>query len=417
MEDFNAKIYIFHNCTSGRTDIRGKQLYSLCMTRNLQFLGHNFNTYRNNDKEGEPDVILANNQFQMFQHLITKGAAVRSDHINMLLQLSLLPIKVLCHPRSIICKLDKKLFQNLLKDDIFERLDGKQANSINHVLETITNNINNATMLSFLIKHNKVISSYDFTKEINDKFVLLQSAYCTYFLGNSVSLYLINALKRDIILKMSTHQSKSWKQLTDLAAANFGDPLGFWRDFNKLRGGKKSNTSSLKLPPDTDDFDEGCIISDPSEKLRLMRICWEKIFPSNQGPEFINENTKKVNTWCRSIKQNLQHGKVVDFSKLDESSPIFRGITVVEFCSVVSHAADKAPCKDGTRIKQLKALSPNYVKAIMDVLNSTLASKCFPKLSKDTSMIFVNRPSKDPFGYWPISLLNILRKLLEKIIA
>ena len=127
-----------------------------------------------------------------------------------------------------------------------------------------------------------------------------------------------------------------------------------------------------------------------------------------------------VNTWYRSIKLNLQHDEVIDFSNLNYSHSIFRCINVVEFRSAINHMADKAPGKDGIRIKQIKALPLNYIKGIINVHNSSLASKYFPKLSKVTSMIFINKPSKapkDPYGYHPISLLNILGKTLEKIIA
>ena len=127
-----------------------------------------------------------------------------------------------------------------------------------------------------------------------------------------------------------------------------------------------------------------------------------------------------VNAWYRSIKVSLQHDEVIDFSNLNDSHPIFCCITVVEFRSAINHAADKAPGKNGIKIKKIKALPLNYIKAIINVHNSSLASKYFPKLSKITSMIFINKPSKDPkdpYGYWPISLLNILGKILEKTIA
>ena len=412
--DFNAKHAFFDNCPQGKTDTRGNQLYSPCMARNLHYLGPNFNTYRCNNREGKPDIILANNQFQMFQHLISKGAAVGSDHAPMLLHISTFPNKVLCLPRPVICKLDEKLFQSLLKDDTFEDLDGKQVSSIDHTMEKITNNITNATTVSCPTTHNKVISSYEFTNEIKDKLALLQTAHSAYFLNNSVPLHLINILKADLLLDIKNHQSESWKQITNLAAEHFGDPQGFWRDFNTLRGGKKKSISALKVPPDTDGFVEGSIISEASEKTKLMGICWEKIFHPNQGPGFINANTKMVNAWYWSIKESLQHDEVIDFSNLSDSHLTFRCITVVEFRSAINHMADKAPGKDGIRIKQIKALPTNYIKAIINAHNS------FPKLSKITSMIFIDKPFKDlkdPYGYRPISLLNILGKILEKIIA
>ena len=112
----------------------------------------------------------------MFQHLISKGAAVGSDHAPMLLHISIFPIKVLCPPQPVIRKLDEKLFQSFLKDDTFEDLDGKPVSSIDHTMEKISNNITNARTISCPATHNKVISSYEFTNGIKDKFALLQTA-------------------------------------------------------------------------------------------------------------------------------------------------------------------------------------------------------------------------------------------------
>ena len=100
--DFNAKHPHFDNCTTlKQTNRFGTQLHSLCNSRDLDYLGPNFNTFRNNNLVGKPDLVIANKQFRIFQHVIGMGKGVGSDHIPIIVTISLLPIKVLCPPRVI----------------------------------------------------------------------------------------------------------------------------------------------------------------------------------------------------------------------------------------------------------------------------------------------------------------------------
>ena len=118
LSDFNAKHPTFDNCNNmTQANNRGKQLHTLCNSRNLNYLGPNFNTFRNQLREGKPDLVLANNQFQMFQHRISKGEGVGSDHLPIILDISLQPFRILCPPRLLVDKLDKTQFKQRLSSD------------------------------------------------------------------------------------------------------------------------------------------------------------------------------------------------------------------------------------------------------------------------------------------------------------
>ena len=140
-----------------------------------------------------------------------------------------------------------------------------------------------------------------------------------------------------------------------------------------------------------------------------MGACWETIFHPNQSPQFINENTRRVNMWYREIKPSLQHKQTIDFTTLDPNHPILRPITSHELTQVIKNTKNKTPGPDNIKLIQLKSLPENYIHAIVDLHNSTIASHYYPKQSKDTKMIFIHKPNKDhkhPFSYRPISLLN-----------
>ena len=125
LSDFNAKHPTFDNCNNiTQANGRGKQLHSLCNSRNLNYLGPNFKTFRNNLSEGKPDLVLANNQFQIFQHRISKGGGVGSDHLPIILEISIQPIRILCPPKLLVDKLDKVKFKEKLSEDRIDSLDG-----------------------------------------------------------------------------------------------------------------------------------------------------------------------------------------------------------------------------------------------------------------------------------------------------
>ena len=99
--DFNAHNQMFLNTLAHHYngDYRGAQLALLARGRNLDFLGPLFNTFKTNRAQGKPDIVLANNQFRMFHHNITKGNQIASDHIPIIIKISSQPIKVIQNRR------------------------------------------------------------------------------------------------------------------------------------------------------------------------------------------------------------------------------------------------------------------------------------------------------------------------------
>ena len=140
--------------------------------------------------------------------MVTWGGAVESDHIPVVLHISLLPIKVICPPRPVIKKLDENKFHTLLKDNTFEELHWKHISVIDSAIEKITENIIVATTWNCPIKCTMIIKSNDFTYEIKQKFKRLQAAFCAYVYNDNIPLHLINTLKWDVILDITVHQLK-----------------------------------------------------------------------------------------------------------------------------------------------------------------------------------------------------------------
>ena len=265
-----------------------------------------------------------------------------------------------------------------MKKDSLESLDGRDFTAIDERMEEIVSKINNATKISCPIRRSVQIKGYEFTASIKLKLLALQDAYSTYFTLNFPSLQVINNIKRELLLDITIHQRKSWRHLVELAVDNYGDPNKFWKDLNRLRGKQDITTTSLVVPPGIPGKVQGTVIEDSEDKAELMGSCWETIFHPNSEPQFINANTKKVNTWYRGIKPSLQHKNTIDFTTLDNNHPIFRQITPQKLILVIKSTQNNTPGTDNIKIKQLINLPPNYIRALTDLHNSSLSTQYSP---------------------------------------
>ena len=95
MGDINAHHSVLGNITNRRSpDVKGKQINHLINKFNLTVLGPHFDTFSTSHRTGQPDVILANNSFSLFNHRIYPGGNIGSDHIPVMINFRLLLFKL-----------------------------------------------------------------------------------------------------------------------------------------------------------------------------------------------------------------------------------------------------------------------------------------------------------------------------------
>ena len=425
--DFNAKHPFLHN-THGQGDHRGHILHAIAQARNLQFIGPFFNTFQNNLSTGKPDVVLTNRQFSLFHHFISKGRSMGSDHLPIIIKISLQPIKIFISPRNRINSLNIENFKNSLSNDHFPALDNRPTIDIDIRTDEIISNINSATRNNCQQSYTAPIKHYTPTPQIKLKLRQFQAAYNNYLLYRAPHINVINRYKNELLAKIEQHKQENWNTLVSVASQCRGNPAKFWRKIHKLQGSNKvTNTHLTKITEVESDSEDELFgtevtthIDDPQDKANFISDSWKEIFKPHNNDEFNNDNTRRVSRWFNRTKNQLSHNNTIDMSNLIEDHPLLRSVTPNELSSAIKNTKNKAPGPSGMKVASIINLPNNYFNAIIHLYNAIVASKYWPILFKTSNMIFSLKPSKspsDPLNYRPISLLELLAKIFERIIT
>ena len=149
----------------------------------------------------------------------------------------------------------------------------------------------------------------------------------------------------------------------------------------------------------------GITVCSDEDKAELFCETLENTFRPNTDPSdpiFTQEAEDTVNSHLNSPPR----------SKI-------RKTNIHEVKWLIAHSKPrKAPGPDTIQNIVLKQLSQKALQYLTDIINSSLSIQYFPKDWKIATIIVFSKPGKDatnPSNYRPISLLNALGKLLEKI--
>jgi hypothetical protein len=204
----------------------------------------------------------------------------------------------------------------------------------------------------------------------------------------------INSLKQQIDMAIKNQLCSNWHHtLQNLDTNNIQDT---WRITKHLTN-DHSNIPPLKLN------NKSAITQ--QEKVNLFADTLQDIFTTNpdQTPEF---------------SKTTEHD-VMNF--LNQSpTPLVRKTNFHEIGWLIRHLKSrKAAGPDGIQNIVLKNLPVMALRYLATIYNSCIAISYFPVAWKFAKIIMLPKPNKDhssPLNYRPISLLNSLAKLFEKIL-
>ncbi|KAJ2952535.1 hypothetical protein O0L34_g6854 [Tuta absoluta] len=207
----------------------------------------------------------------------------------------------------------------------------------------------------------------------------------------------MRALQREVRQRAAEWRDAGWDQhLEELNPSHLA--------FYKLQRSLKSDTISvmpvLNRPDQTKAFDD-------DEKAE----CLADSLAAQCTPSTLPYDLTFVSTVDSEVERLIS---------LPPSGPPLRVITEMEVRNALKTLKPrKAPGPDGITNRVLKILPDHLINRLTLILNAAMASCTFPACWKEAIVIGIHKPGKpanEPTSYRPISLLNPLAKLYERMI-
>lgn len=207
-------------------------------------------------------------------------------------------------------------------------------------------------------------------------------------------------LQRAVKKRISEFRSNRWNDmLSDLEPTH----LAFWQLQRKLRATEDSSTPPLTRPDKTIAFED-------SEKAECLADSLEaQCTPSTQPVD--NSHLLKVDS---EVERRTALPPVED---PDDPLP---PVTPDEVQDIIKGLRPrKAPGSDGINNNVFKLLPPQLIILLTAIFNGALSNNIFPQAWKEATVVGFPKPGKpksEPTSYRPISLLNVLGKIYERLI-
>ena len=416
LADFNARHTIFNHTTN---NTHGRELEQLYRLKNLRFLGPDFDTFyaptQGETRRGRPDLVLANRLTLPFHHHLSPGPLTGSDHLPVILRISTNPIYVATPPRPNFNKTDWTAFTDALTDVNFNNnYDGLPADTLDDRAEEIESTLyDTAIRFTPLTNYTRHV---DFTPSIRTQRLLI--CYRHRFSSNQHRIHEVhwdlNILRRHILNSLQEDHNRHWNNIIqNIEPHRINNPSKFWSHIHKLKGNTTEHFDYLNINNNR--------ITEPQEVLEAFKQHWENVFqphPPTPIPT-VQEHITHINNYLEQEQENIRHDSHIHLHNLNPREELIRPFDHDEVKYALQKARRRAPGPSGLTHHALRALPPNAIEALKCLYNAALACGYFPRPYKTANIRLIPKPGKtttDPSNYRPISLLNLLGKIFEKLL-
>ena len=214
-------------------------------------------------------------------------------------------------------------------------------------------------------------------------------------------------------IKTQLHEEKKAAQMREVEALNPRDSQQYWRTINNLTGQTKPEKKPIKLiNPSTNTKTKS-----EMETANTFAAQLAKVHRTHSDIYFNHEHKAEVDMWAESMKEHLTP-RSAPAAPSDEYS---RTITSEDTYRALKSLKNKtSPGEDTIPYIALKNLPEPAIDELTKIFDICLQIGYFPKKWKHAIGKMVQKPNKpkdNPASYTPISLLNCMGKLFEKIIS
>ena len=401
--DFNS-----HSITWGsyKTDSRGKIIEKLLEQDNIVILNNNEQTRINpsNRNLSAIDLTFSTPTIAQRLHWQVLNEIYNSDHLPISIQFISNALQTNYSTTKWNLKNpDWPLFANLLETKINaseftdEDIDIEKTVSkfTEIIIETAEQTIGylkppskktpvpwwNNEIKQYISQKNKALKTFIKTRSLEDHIKLKELRAKTRFLVKS-------------------NKTLTWRNFTSEIGAQV-DPHIMWNKIRSLQGRKKHSNIYLST--------NSSLNTDPSSIAHHLG----KYFEKNSSNEMYSHDFLRENENIPSPQPSVISPQNTNQSYLN--SPI----TINEVLKTLKKCTSKSTGPDNIPYSFIQNFTIDTLKILLKIYNTIWNNNVFPQNWRNSIIIPISKPGKNKFstdGYRPISLLNTLCKLLEKIV-
>ena len=408
--DINANHISLHHSS---TNAHGRQLLSIFDTKRLHYIGPDFFTSFTHRGKGRPDLVFGNRAALAYHTHLQPGPNIGSDHIPIIIKISTSPILNKERPIFRYKQADWESFKSTLADQNFQfNLDGLPSQTIDMCWNFIFSSIS-STMLS-TIPRSRYRSRISFRPSERTKRLL--TCFRSRFEQNQNRLNLVrfdlSILRRHVIDSLDNDRKIHWENLIKKVEVDrVRNPREFWLKIRQLKG---SN-----FPPFTHLMHNNVKVTDPVDVIKVFEEHWANVFYPHPPHPLFTQHIQFIENWSQQNRVETDPEPIIRLDRLNNACELGAPISCEEVKETLMRSPRKAPGSSQIGHDALIHLPDNLIKAFTDLYNASLASGYFPAPFKTALVALIPKPQKDltdPKSYRPISLLETIGKIFERII-
>lgn len=211
-------------------------------------------------------------------------------------------------------------------------------------------------------------------------------------------------LRRSVI----RHREDAWTSVC--SSLDYRNGASFWHRFQCLTGQKSRPAAPLVV--------DGVVHATASDKARVFAASLARTYEFPQDPLFDAAFRTHIESELTAFEPSLSSHDVIPEAGQPHGE-LTAPITVQDILQALTRGRNSAPGEDGVTRLLLQHAPTRFIELLAATFTGCLLLGYLPPCLKTAVVVMIGKgslPPSDPANHRPISLLNVLGKVLEKII-